>query len=169
MLAGGYGSEKAEEFIEEFREVIAGLAERPAERSRGEAIGAGRASDSKIDTAGIKGFEGAELLSNDEGRVVGEHDPAGADANGFGGVGNVADENRRGGTGDAGHVVVFGEPEASIAPFFGMLGEVEGIAKGFGDAPAGLDGGQIENGIAHRFLDAARELFDAERKGWGHV
>jgi len=60
---------------------------------------------------------------------------------------------------------MFGKPETGVAPFFGMLSEIESVAEGFGDAPAGPDGGEIEDGVAHIRLDAARGLLDAEGDG----
>jgi hypothetical protein len=56
--------------------------------------------------------------------MVGQHDAAGADADRRGAVGDVADQHRRGGTGNAGHVVVFGQPEAPIAKTFRVLRQV---------------------------------------------
>ena len=42
---------------------------------------------------------------------------------------DVADHHGRGGAGDAGHVVVLGEPEAVVAPAFRMPGQVERVAQ----------------------------------------
>ena len=40
----------------------------------------------------------------------------------------LADDDRGGGAGDAGHVVVLGEPEAAVAPGLGVPREIEGVA-----------------------------------------
>ena len=57
---------------------------RPAQRGRGDRIGAGRASEAEVDAPGMQRFEHAELLGHDERRVVGEHHAARADADRLG-------------------------------------------------------------------------------------
>ena len=74
---------------------------------------------------GIERRQRAELLGDDQRRVVGQHDPAGAHADGRGARRDVADHDRGGGAGDARHVVVLGVPEAPVAPPLGVAGEVE--------------------------------------------
>ena len=49
------------------------------------------AAETEIDSAGEERFEGAELLGDDERRVVRLHDSAGADADGFCAAGDVGD------------------------------------------------------------------------------
>ena len=46
--------------------------------------------------------------------------------------GDVADDHRGGGAGDARHVVVLGEPEAAEAPGLGMAGEIERVRRATG-------------------------------------
>ncbi len=72
---------------------------------------------------------GAELLGDHQGRVVGQHDAPGADADGGGGFGGVGERHGRGGAGDAGHVVVLGHPVAAVAGPLGVDGEVDGVAQ----------------------------------------
>jgi len=127
------------------------LAEGAADGARGEAVGAGGAADTEIDAAGVESFQGSELLGDKERGVVGEHDAAGADADGGGSAGDVADEDGGGGAGDAGHVVVLGEPVAGIAPTLGVAGEIEGVAERFCDGAAGADGREVEDGVANGF------------------
>jgi hypothetical protein len=88
-------------------------------------VRAGCASQAKVDPSGIQGCQGAELFGDDEGCVVGEHDPAGADPDRGCSAGNIADQDRGGRTGYVGDVVVFGEPVAFVSPFFYMTGKVE--------------------------------------------
>ena len=57
----------------------------------------------------------AELLGDHVGRVVRQHDAAGADADRLRAGGDVGDHDRGRGARDAGHVVVLGDPEAAIA------------------------------------------------------
>ena len=92
-----------------------------AQGAGGEHVGARRAAEAKIDAAGIQGGEGAELLGDDKRRVIGEHDAAGAYADGTGACSDVGDDYGGGGAGDSRHVVVFGEPVTPVAPFFSVL------------------------------------------------
>jgi hypothetical protein len=54
--------------------------------------------------------------------MVGQHDPAGADANPLRAGGDMRDRKRGRRAGDAGHVVMLGKPEAAISPTLGMGG-----------------------------------------------
>ena len=92
-----------------------------------ELVGAGRAAEAEVDAAGIERLERAELLGDHERRVVRQHDPARADADRRRAGGDVRDHDRGRGAGDAGHVVVLGEPEAPVAEPLGVLGQVERV------------------------------------------
>ena len=118
----------------------------PADLQCGLLIRAGCASQAEVDPSGIEGGQGAKLFGDDQGCVVGEHDAAGADADGFRSAGDVADDDGGGGAGDAGHVVVLGEPEAAVVEALGVAGEVEGAVEGVGGSGTLGDGGEIEDG-----------------------
>ncbi len=90
--------------------------ERPAQRHRRRRIGAGGAAQPQVDAAGKQRRQRRELLGHLQRRVVGQHDAAGADADARGAAGDVADQHRGGGAGDARHVVVLGQPEPVVAP-----------------------------------------------------
>ena len=62
-----------------------------------------------------------------------------------GAAGQMADQHRGGGAGDAGHVVVFGHPVAGEAERLGALGGGEGNGEGVGDAAAFADGHEVEH------------------------
>src|SRR5436305_1178157 len=79
------------------------------------------------------GLQGAELLGDHQRRVVGQHDPARADADALGGVGDVPDQHGRRRAGDPRHVVVLGEPVAVVAQPFRGAGEVQGVAQRLAD------------------------------------
>ena len=83
-------------------------------------IGPGSATEAEIDTSGIQARQGAELLRDDERGVVGQHDPARADADTARRLCHMADDQGRCRTCNARHVVVLGEPVAAIAEMFGM-------------------------------------------------
>src|SRR5205809_659499 len=66
------------------------------------------AAKSEIDTVWVERSERPELFGDDERRMIRQHDAAGADTDGLGASSDVADDDRRGCAGDAGHVVMFG-------------------------------------------------------------
>ena len=101
---------------------------RAAHGERSQAVGAGRAAEAEVDAAGMQRLQQAEGLGDLERRVVGQHDPAGADAQMVGAAGDVADHDLGGAAGQAGGVVVFGEPEAVVAEAVGQHGEIARIA-----------------------------------------
>src|SRR5260221_5387133 len=77
--------------------------------------------------------------------MVWQHDPSRTDPDGFGSPGDVANDDRRGGAGDAGHVVVFRHPIAFVTPGFGLLGQFEGVVKGYFGGGTLRDGNQVKN------------------------
>ncbi len=135
-------------------------------------IGARRAPESEIDPPGKQARKRAELLCDDEWRVVGQHDPAGPDPDGARRAGDIGDDDRRRGTGDARHVVVLGQPVTLIAERLGMDGELAGPRQRRAGILALGDRGEIENrqtGHAHLPLaDAFAECASA-RAGWQSV
>ena len=95
---------------------------------------------------GIQRLQRAELLGDHQRRVVRQHDAAGADADRRGAAGDVADHDRGRRAGDAGHVVVLGEPEAPVAEAFGVAREIDAVAQGVGGRRALRHGGEVEDG-----------------------
>ena len=116
------------------------------ERAHGELVRTRRAAQAQIDTAGIERGERTELLGDHQRRMVRQHHPAGADADGFRAAGDVADHDGGRGTRDAGHVVMLGEPVALVAECFGVLREVAGIGESIGGRAAFDHGREVENG-----------------------
>ncbi len=94
----------------------------------GHRVGAGGATDAEIDPPRVERLEHPELLGDDQRRVVGEHDPAGADPDLLGRVGERHHQHRRRGAGDAGHVVMLGDPVAAVAEPLDVLGELDRVA-----------------------------------------
>jgi hypothetical protein len=78
--------------------------------------------------------------------VIREHDSTAANANGFGGAGDVADENGCGRTGEAGDGVMFGEPNATVTTLLGVLGEVDGTRYGGAGGLFGVHTDEVEDG-----------------------
>jgi hypothetical protein len=87
----------------------------PAQRAHRERIGARRAPEPEVDAARVDRLERADLLGDDEWRVVGQHDAARAHADRRGVGRDVAHEHDRRRARDALEVVVLGDPVAVIA------------------------------------------------------
>ncbi len=131
-LAGLGWLEIVHQLDDVLREAVGAGFEIAAQRPRGQHVGAGRAAEAKVDAAGMERGERAELLGNDQRRVVGQHDAAGADADGRGAGGDMADDDGGRGAGDARHVVMLGEPVAVVAEPLGMAGEIERVPQAIG-------------------------------------
>ncbi len=91
-------------------------------------------------------LEGSELFGNDHGRVIGEHDAAGAHPDGADVAGDVANDHSRGSTGDTYHVVMLCHPEAIEAERLNVAGEFSRIAKRAAGRHAFRHRYQIKNG-----------------------
>jgi hypothetical protein len=173
--------EEAEQVHQLVGEVVGGQRlRRAAQRGRRDLVGAGRAADAEVDPAGVERLQHAELLGDHQRHVVGQHDAAGADPQGGGRVGDVADQHRRRGARDAGHVVVLGHPEPVVPEAFGVLGQVGRGAQRAGGGPAVGHRGQVEHGQGHgasaegqgRIIhacpnSAGRRILPAARAGGG--
>ena len=142
------GTEVIEQLDHILRERILASLELPAECPCGGRPRPWRTAEAKVDPAGIERFERPELLGDHQWRVVRQHDAAGADADGGGSGGHVADDDRGGGARDPGHAVVLGEPEAAIAQALRVLREIEGAA-------------ERQRGVAT--FDDRREIEDGQR------
>ena len=94
------------------REVL-GVRRQAAKRRQRLLIGAGRAAEAQIDAPGKQRGQGAELFGDHVRRVVGQHDAAGADADGRRPGGEVRDHERRRGGRHRRHVVVLRHPDAA--------------------------------------------------------
>ena len=133
-----------------FGKAVGAGGEIAAQGARRQRVRAGRAAQTQIDASGKKRCQRAELLGDDQRRVIRQHDAAGADANGFGAAGDVCDDDGRGGAGDARHVVVLGEPVTVVAPSLGVLREVERVAQGVGSGCALRNRREVEDGEGNR-------------------
>ena len=84
----------------------------------------GRAADAEVDAAREERRQRAELLGDHVGRVVRQHDPARADADGGRAGGDVRHHQRRRGRGHRHHVVVLGHPDPAVAERFHAAAEL---------------------------------------------
>jgi len=112
-------------------------------QSTSEALAAS-VSLAQVDSTGIERLERADLLGHDERRVVRQHDAARADPDGGRAAGDMSDDDGCRGAGDAGHVVMLGQPEAPVMPPLGMLREIERVAEGVGGVAALVDRRQVQ-------------------------
>ena len=144
-LAFGGGAEVFHQFHDVAREVVHVAGEVPPHRPRRHLVRSRRAAEAEIDPARMQRRERAELLGDDQRRVVGQHDAAGADADALRALRGIGQRHRRRGAGDAGHVVVFRHPEAPVAERIGMAGEVAGMAQRLAGVAAFRHRGEIED------------------------
>jgi len=75
----------------------------------------------------VKFRQRAESLGHHQRRVVGQHDPARADADRAGAGRNMRDHHSCRGAGDPRHVVVFRQPEAVVPELLGMARQIEAV------------------------------------------
>jgi hypothetical protein len=131
--------------LQQLREPIARL-RIAAERAGRGLVRTGGPAEPKVDAAGVKRIQCAELLGDDERRVVRQHDAAGTDAQRGGGAGDMADQHRRGRAGDAGHVMMFRQPKPRVAQPLHQARKLDRVAETFRDRSALPDGSKVEHG-----------------------
>ena len=124
---------------------LVGAFEIATQSARGGAVRAGRAAQAQVDPVGEQGLQRAELFGHDQRRVIGQHDAARADADALRPRRHMADDDGGRGAGDAGHVVVFGQPEPPVAQAVGGLGEGQVLVEGAAGVAAFDDGRQVED------------------------
>src|SRR5256885_3081211 len=117
----------------------------PSRRSAG-TVGAGRAAEAEVDTTGMERLERAELLGDHDGRVVREHNPAGADPDRRGARRHVCDYDGGRGARDPDSVVVLGKPEPSVAETLDVPCQVERVPEGIAGRRAFHDRSEVEYG-----------------------
>ena len=71
LLRGGLGER-----------LLAGAVEVPAQRAHGQSVGARGAAEAEVDAIGVQRGQGAELLGDNQRRMVGQHHAARADTDG---------------------------------------------------------------------------------------
>ena len=73
---------------------------RAAQSAQRELVGAGSATESEVDAARKETRQGPELLGDDIGGMIGQHDAAGADPDGLRPRGDMGEHDGRRGAGD---------------------------------------------------------------------
>ena len=107
------------------REVFNIAAQRAAQGMGCHLVSTWRASQAKVNAAGIKAGQSAKLFGDDQGRVIGQHDTTGANSNSAGAASNITNHHCRGGAGDATHVVVFRYPITLGAQTFSLPSQIQ--------------------------------------------
>ena len=120
-----------------------------AQRLQRPLVGTRRPAKAKVDAAGEQRRQRAELLGDHQRRVVRQHDAASADTDRAGACSDMADADGGGGAGDAGEVVMLGEPESGVAGDLGVLREIACIGQRVSRREAFADIGEIEYGKFH--------------------
>ena len=118
------------QLLDILRKVVRGRHRVAPQRPRRRLVRARRAAQAEIDAIRIERRQRPELLRDDQRRVIRQHHPARADADRLRPAGDIADDHRGRRAGDAGHVVMLGQPIPPIAPTFRMLREIERTAQG---------------------------------------
>jgi hypothetical protein len=118
--------EERPELGELFGKGVGAEIRRAAQRVRRGLVRARRAADAQVDPARMQRLQHPELLGDDQRRMVGQHHAAGAHAQRRRRLREMTDEYGRRRTGDAGHSVVLGDPQAVVAEAFHDRGEVHG-------------------------------------------
>ena len=138
------------EVIHQFDDILRKLAgiggEIAPQRTRGELVRARRAPEPEVDAPGVERFKGAELFGNHERRMIGQHDPAGADAYGGRAAGDMPDQHGSRGAGDARHAVMLGQPVAPVAPALRVPGKIQRVTERLRSVAAFVDRGQVKDG-----------------------
>ena len=111
----------------------------------GDRIGSGRAPDAEVDATRVEGLERAKDLEHVERRVVREHDASGAHADVARDPGDVADEHLGRRAGDAGDVVVLGDPVAGVAELVDPSRQRDGRVDGRRRRGSRRDGKEVED------------------------
>ena len=137
--------EIVQQFDDVAREGVRAAGQVTAQGLGGQAVRARRAPKAQVDAPGKQGGQRPELLGDDQRRVVGQHDAAGADSDRRGSGADERQGHGRRRAGDAGHVVVLGHPEAMIAEPLGVPRQVQAVAQGLPGVAAFGDGREIEN------------------------
>ncbi len=138
--------QEGQELHDILRELLDAAGQVAAQRAGGELVGPRRAADAQVDPARIDGLEGPELLGDDQRRVVGQHHATGAEADGRGPFADVGQRHGGGGAGDAGHVVVLGQPVAPVAQPLGSPRQGAAGAQRLSRAATLDDGRKVEDG-----------------------
>jgi hypothetical protein len=128
------------------REISFGFGAVTAQCAHGDLIGAGRTPEAEIDSLRIEFGQRTEGFGDDQRRMVGQHDAARADPDAAGRSGNVANQHCGRRTGDAGHVVMLGQPVAGETKGLDMLGSTPGNRQRLGDGAAFAHGHEVEHG-----------------------
>ena len=106
-----------------------GRSRRSAQGTERQLVGPGGAPKPEINSTGKQASQRPKLLSDDVGSMVGKHDAAGADADGFRSCRDMADHDRCCSARNPRHVVVLRYPDSAIAPRFGMDRDISGIVE----------------------------------------
>ena len=116
-----------------------------AERTDRELVGSRCAAEAEVDPAGVQRRERAELLGDHQRRMVRQHDPAGADADGLCPGRNVGDHDGGRRARDPDRVVMLREPEAVVPPPLDVLREIERVSQRLAGRRAFDDRREVEN------------------------
>ena len=157
--------QQALQFGHVLRKVVGRLHAAAAQRAHGGGVGAGRAAQAQVDTAGVELGQRAKGFGHHQRRMVGQHHAARAHADALRAPGNVSHQHGGGRAGNAGHVVVLGQPVARKTQRFGVLRGAQGDLQRLGDGAAFAHGDQIEHGKSGAWGSSHGPIVGAARNG----
>jgi len=147
-LIGLPRAEQQLQFLDVLRKVVGTAHTVAAQGVGGELVGARCTAKAQVDAAGIQRLQRAELFGDHQRRMVGQHHPAGTEADARGVGRQITDQHGGGGAGDAVHVVVFGDPETLEAEPFHVPRQRQGVVQRLGRRAVVTDRCQVEGGKA---------------------
>ena len=102
---------------------VVGRARVSAQRIHRVLIRTWRPAQTEVDPPRVHRGQRAELLGDRQGRVIGQHHPAGAESDCLGQSAHVRDKDTGSRRGNARNVVVLGVPDTLVAQLFSLLGQ----------------------------------------------
>ncbi len=126
------------------RKVFFALDAVAAQGAHGQRIGARRASKTQVDAPRIQLGEGAKGFGHDQRRVIGQHDAPRPHADALRAADHITHQHRRGRTGHASQIVMFGQPVPFESQCFGMLRGAQGDLQRLGYGAVFAHGDKIE-------------------------
>jgi hypothetical protein len=136
-----------QELAKLLREVVRTLPVAGATQYRGRhGIGSRGTPYAEVDAPWVQRLQHPEGLDDPQWSVVGKHDPTCTDSDAGGLTRHVPNHHLWRGAGDAGQVVVLGEPVSLVSEPVGEPGQSECIVKGPGAVRARADRREVEDG-----------------------
>ena len=120
LIFNRFTKEKTQ-FFKLFGKFLAVVFQTSSQSNRRRTICSRSASQTEINSSGIKTFESSELFGNHNRRVIRKHNSSRTDADFFRVSGNITDHNRSRRARNSRHIVMLGKPESFVTQTFDVL------------------------------------------------